>query len=277
MLCPLPVITAVLIKSYWKQGPTVNFISKATIKAILMLPDVIFFDLDDTLIDHGTAARSALSKLQEEYEVLGAMELDELEMLWQKDFQKYWELLILNRITIQENWAARFRNLFETVGHSIGGDELGKLVSDYGELYISGTSAIPGAAEILKKAREHGVTVSVITNNIAEMQYRKVKHCGLDGYIDSMTISQDYGIMKPDPEIFRIAMRKTGTLPEKSLMVGDSLDSDILGAIGVGIKPVWFNRFGIENGAAEVEVPILDGYQPTDRAWDSMISAFSGH
>lgn len=240
-----------------------------------MLPKVIFFDLDDTLIDHKNASRSAFSKIRESNDVLIEFPLDDLLDLWRKDFQKYWELMIQNRITIYENWSTRFREVFRSLGHEIGEKELDSIVIQYRDNYISGTYAVAGAIDILKKARENEIHVSIITNNTAEMQYRKLDHCDMRKYIDSMNISQDYGIMKPDPRIFRIALEKSGFAPDECIMVGDSLESDVVGALGVGITPVWFNRNGYENTLTDHEVRVLKGYEPLEDAWNQMISAFS--
>ncbi len=239
-----------------------------------MLPKVVFFDLDDTLIDHRNAARSALSYLQKEYAPLGSIDIAGLESLWQKDFDKYWEMLIHNRITIRENWSTRFRNLFSSLGAEIHDEDLDLIVSEYGNRYISGTAPVAGAIELLKKIRDKGIHVSIITNNIVEMQERKIKNCGLGPYIDSMTISQEFGVMKPDPEIFRIAMERSGCSPNESVMVGDSLESDILGAMGVGIAPVWLNRNGRKNELIEDDFAVLESLEPADRAWETIRSAF---
>lgn len=65
---------------------------------------------------------------------------------------------------------------------------------------------------------------------------------GLPGVFQFVVFSEDYGIEKPDPRIFQIAVEKAGCSKEQLLHVGDSLINDVGGAISAGIKSVWLNR-----------------------------------
>ena len=68
------------------------------------------------------------------------------------------------------------------------------------------------------------------------------ERCGLEGMFKFVVFSQDYGVEKPDPRIFRIALEKAGCSEKELLHVGDSLEDDIMGAINAGINCVWLNR-----------------------------------
>ncbi|UCD18465.1 MAG: HAD family hydrolase [Candidatus Zixiibacteriota bacterium] len=74
--------------------------------------------------------------------------------------------------------------------------------------------------------------------------------CGLDGVFEFIVFSQDYGIEKPDPRLFEIAIEKAGCPREQMLHVGDSLECDILGSARAGIKSVWLNRNRINNDSS---------------------------
>lgn len=71
--------------------------------------------------------------------------------------------------------------------------------------------------------------------------------CGLEGVFGFAVFSQDHGVEKPDPEIFRIALERAGCSREELLHVGDSLETDVRGAVDSGVRCVWLNRQGIEN------------------------------
>ena len=73
------------------------------------------------------------------------------------------------------------------------------------------------------------------------------ERCGLEGIFQFVVFSQDYGVEKPDPKLFQIAIEQAGCLKQQLLHVGDSLHSDILGATNAGIKCAWLNRDLIEN------------------------------
>lgn len=73
------------------------------------------------------------------------------------------------------------------------------------------------------------------------------KYCGLEGIFSFVIFSQDYKVEKPDQKIFQIAVEKAGCLKQEIVHVGDSLESDIIGAKNAGIKSVWINRNKLEN------------------------------
>ncbi len=68
------------------------------------------------------------------------------------------------------------------------------------------------------------------------------ERCGLEGIFQFVVFSQDYGVEKPDPKFFQIAVEKAGCTKEHLLNVGDSLKNDVIGATNAGIKCVWLNR-----------------------------------
>lgn len=68
------------------------------------------------------------------------------------------------------------------------------------------------------------------------------ERCGLEGIFQFVVFSQDHGVEKPDPEIYRIALKKAGCSKEELLHVGDSLENDVIGAKNAGIKSIWLNR-----------------------------------
>jgi 2-haloalkanoic acid dehalogenase type II len=73
------------------------------------------------------------------------------------------------------------------------------------------------------------------------------ERCGLEGMFQFVVFSQDYGVEKPNPRLFQIAVEKAGCAKQQLLHVGDSLQDDVMGAINVGIKCVWLNRKRVKN------------------------------
>ncbi len=73
------------------------------------------------------------------------------------------------------------------------------------------------------------------------------ERCGLVGVFQFAVFSQDHGVEKPDPRIFRIALESTGCSNDELLHVGDSLESDVKGAFEAGVKCIWLNRQGLKN------------------------------
>ncbi len=117
---------------------------------------------------------------------------------------------------------------------------------------------LPGARELLA-ALQGKVKLGIITNGFTELQQVRLERTGLLNVFEHVIISEQVGIAKPDAGIFRHTWDKIGQ-PEKSrmLMVGDSLQSDILGGLNFGIETCWLNRH-----EADSEEGILPHYTVT--------------
>lgn len=100
----------------------------------------------------------------------------------------------------------------------------------------------PGVIEALDRARDAGYQPYIVTNGNVAQQQGKVAKLGLASHVAGMTISEGVGIAKPDPEIFRIAVREAGGTLAGAWMIGDSAASDIEGAAAAGLDSIWLRR-----------------------------------
>jgi putative hydrolase of the HAD superfamily len=91
--------------------------------------------------------------------------------------------------------------------------------------------------------------LALLTNGPADVQREKLKLSDLGRYFDSIVISGEVGIGKPDPGIFGIALDVLSATPDETVMVGNSLRSDVAGAQAAGIRAVWVNRAGTDAGS----------------------------
>lgn len=99
----------------------------------------------------------------------------------------------------------------------------------------------PETAEVLHSLRSKGKYVGIISNYTDRLLIL-LDHYGLRGYLDSVTYSQEVGAEKPDPRIFAVALSRAGCPPGEAVHVGDSWESDYLGAKRAGMIPVLLNR-----------------------------------
>ncbi len=83
--------------------------------------------------------------------------------------------------------------------------------------------------------------LSIITNGFDDVQHLKLRHAGLSEYFASVITSDGAGAKKPDASIFRHSLEAVNAMPERSLMVGDHLEIDIVGARSAGLDQVFFN------------------------------------
>jgi HAD superfamily hydrolase (TIGR01549 family) len=207
-------------------------------------PELVLFDMDDTLFDHSLTCRAALAVVRQEEPLLARLSLD---ILW----KEYLRLLDAPGAPISARpsvYAALRAERFQTLGHLAGAamdaDHARELSIRYRENYQRLRRSVPGAVELLHRiARDH--RVGIITNNEHREQTEKLEFLGIRDLIDPLVVSAREKVAKPDPRIFQIALERAGVTPGESVMVGDSWRNDVLGARAVGIRPVWFNRFGL--------------------------------
>jgi putative hydrolase of the HAD superfamily len=81
----------------------------------------------------------------------------------------------------------------------------------------------------------------LITNGFQEVQHIKLSGSGLEPYFETLTVSEEVGVKKPNPEIFQYALRKAHATVEESLMIGDEIAVDIDGASAIGMDTVFLN------------------------------------
>ncbi|CAM3817874.1 pyrimidine 5'-nucleotidase [Vibrio aquimaris] len=105
---------------------------------------------------------------------------------------------------------------------------------------------LPGARDLIDSLSERA-KLGIITNGFEELQDVRLEKTGLKKFFEQVIISEQVGVAKPDKKIFDYALGKMN-YPCKSrvLMVGDTLQSDIVGGINFGIETCWLNRHNAE-------------------------------
>jgi FMN phosphatase YigB (HAD superfamily) len=109
----------------------------------------------------------------------------------------------------------------------------------YWKTYFQHMKLYKGVIKLLQTCQH--MKIVLVTDLVAETQYKKIHWLKLDGYISTLVTSEEAGVEKPHPHIFLKALHKVRCLPENACMVGDSFEKDILGAKAVGIEAYWFN------------------------------------
>jgi putative hydrolase of the HAD superfamily len=209
----------------------------------------LFFDLDHTLWDFDANSRHTLEEL---YQTLGLKEKGVHDFdLFHKNYlihnDKLWERYRNGFIKVEE---LRWKRMWLTLIDFKIGDEM--LARTMGALFLdllpTRKQLFPYTVEILEWLRVRGYELHLITNGFANTQYRKLKNSGIDTFFGEMITSEVSNSLKPQKEIFEFAFQKTGAQKEKSIMIGDSIEVDILGARNAGIDQVFVNHLGIEPG-----------------------------
>lgn len=110
----------------------------------------------------------------------------------------------------------------------------------YLDLLGSKTALIDGARELLDALSARGYRMGIVTNGFREVQYNKMRSSDIEKYFDTVVLSDEIGINKPDRRFFDYAVSKASSQHLNNIMIGDNYATDILGALGAGWKAVWF-------------------------------------
>ncbi len=201
----------------------------------------IFFDLDNTIWDFDSNWKEALSELYHKHrlEELGVTNLDHFISKYRERNEMMWDEYRLGKIDKPTLRDKRFELTFWDMGLDAE-TAPPELAAEY--LYISPrkTNLFPHAHEVLSYLSKKYL-LHIITNGFEEAQHIKMQESKLSPYFKEVIISEHTGFRKPDTKIFNYAMQKTGALDSESIMIGDSLEVDILGAKSAGWDTVFFN------------------------------------
>ena len=204
----------------------------------------IFFDLDRTLWDFDAAAEVAFERIYEKYDMksLGIPNAHEFHEVYHPLNEQLWVLYREDKIT--KDYLNRTRFVLPLEHYGIHDTALADHLSeDYVYWSPRIVRLVPGTMELLDylKPKYH---LHLITNGFQEVQHTKLSGSGLESYFETLTVSEEVGVKKPNPEIFHYALRKANASPAESLMIGDEMAVDIDGARDAGIDTILFNPKG---------------------------------
>jgi YjjG family noncanonical pyrimidine nucleotidase len=198
----------------------------------------IYFDLDDTLLNHRKAEKLALEQIWKEFDLKALATVEQLQDVYHHINVFLWEMYgrgEIDRDTLQ-------RTRFERTLFRLNSDLNWKTVGDrYMQFYQQFWEWLPGAEEAFQEIL-NTYPVGILTNGFAETQRVKLDKFGLNSHQIITLISEDVGVMKPQPGIFDAATRISGVKANEILYVGDSYSSDVLGGTSFGWDVAWYTK-----------------------------------
>jgi len=207
----------------------------------------IFLDWDDTIGDWAGAEHKALQDLYTHYGLDALYPGFEDYLAAYKPYNlELWGMYGRGEVTKEKLHFERFyRPLLRSDRFAEGPLSLKDLAQEMGAEFLRLTnkyfSVLPGAAETVRTLAEK-YPLTIISNGFKEVQYYKFAHSGLAECFAHTIISEEAGINKPQPEIFRIALSMNGIEADEAVMIGDSYSSDIAGAKAAGIDQIWLHE-----------------------------------
>ena len=210
----------------------------------------ILFDADDTLLDFDKDETYALKKVMTHY---GIPVTDKNISTYKEINLGLWKALERGEIDKPKLKQVRFRMFFEKIGITPSEDPF-KINEEYLRNLGDGGNLLEGAKDLVESLKYQGYDLYIVTNGIEHTQKRRLSKAGILHHFTDIFVSETVGHQKPKKEYFdyvlsHIKERDIGRV----LLIGDSLTSDIKGAMNAGIPCIWLRR----NKTAD-----YSGYEP---------------
>ena len=213
----------------------------------------VLIDWDDTIGDFIGAAKLALKEMYDKYHLSDYFAShEEFVSLYKPHNIELWDKYGKDLVT------KAFLRIDRFLWPLLHGSKVGKRQEDKGErqelaalaeqmsedfLHLTTThfSLLEGAEELVRYLAEK-YPLTVVTNGFVEVQYEKFDRSGLRDCFAHIVLSEEVGCQKPNPRIYEEALRMNGVSAEEAVMIGDSWNSDIQGAINAGIDQIWIRK-----------------------------------
>ncbi len=219
-----------------------------------MLPQAIFFDLDDTLLRYNIPLESAWQKACE-ISLKDIQTIKVAELLQQIETARNWywsdpERHRAGRLNLLSARTAIVRKALKQLGHDDEGTA-DNIAVNYANILDGTLDFFPDAEKTLKELLKKKVKLALLTNGAGEVQRTKINRFGLARYFPTCLVEGELGYGKPDQRVFKLALQKLDVDPNQVWMVGDDLERDIGGAQTAGIFSIWhdYNKTGLPTGS----------------------------
>ncbi len=199
---------------------------------------MIFFDLDDTLLDHSAAAEAGATKVYETYRSSFKEDLEAFLLRWETVSEKYFQSNSpYLRLTTEERRRGRVREIFS---NPLSDKEADTRFQVYLDTYESSWKLFPDSIPCLRSLK--GRPLGLITNGEKEQHRSKIQKTDLGAYFSTVIISWEVGCSKPERAIFELAAKQAGVPLTDCVYIGDRLETDARGSQKAGMKGIWLNR-----------------------------------
>lgn len=211
-------------------------------------PAFVYFDVDDTLLDHRAAEKSALADVHAAFpDAFDDVTVEEVQTTYHHHNEPLWERYAEGEIEKEELKRLRIERMLETLAvDDVASERVG---AHYIERYTHHWTPTDGAFDAFERVADR-FPVGLLTNGFRETQHAKIERFPvLAERSDEVVVSEETGFLKPDARVFEHAAEEAGTDPEATLYVGNSLHSDVEGGLNAGWQVAWYTPHGL-NGQA---------------------------
>ena len=203
----------------------------------------VFFDLDHTLWDFDKNSELTFETIFNKNHP--AIETKVFIEKYVPINHECWQLYQYDKITHAELRYNRLKYSFDALDYLISDEEIDTIANDYIQFLPENNHLFDGAIEVLDYLNQK-YNLHIITNGFAEVQFKKINNSNIRSYFQTVTNSEMAGVKKPNPIIFNYALDLAKAKKENSIMIGDSFDADVQGALDAGIDAIFFNESKIQ-------------------------------
>ncbi len=198
----------------------------------------IFFDLDHTLWDFDKNSKMA-------FETIFKKDFPEINIqnfikVYVPINQAVWKLYQKDEITSEQLRYMRLKQSFDAIKVIVSDLKIEEIASEYIRLLPENNYLFENAIEVLEYLKTK-YTLHIITNGFAEVQDKKLNNSDIRKYFETITNSENAGVKKPNPAIYKYALNVANAYKTESIMIGDCIDADVNGALNFGIDAIFFN------------------------------------
>ncbi|WMW77476.1 YjjG family noncanonical pyrimidine nucleotidase [Flavobacterium sp. 20NA77.7] len=198
----------------------------------------IFFDLDHTLWDFDKNAELAFERIFVENRI--DLPIKKFIEVYNPINQAYWKLYQVNEVSHETLRYGRLKDSFDSCKLTISDELLFKISDDFISYLPLNNHLIEGTLETLNYLQAN-YQLHIITNGFAHVQESKMINANLNRFFKTITNSEMAGHKKPHQTIFQYALKEANAQKHESIMIGDSWEADVEGALNFGMKVIYFN------------------------------------
>lgn len=208
--------------------------------------EIVLFDLDDTLHDDTYAYHNAAEEVAREVAAEHGIDALALKDAYIAAAEGFWHRLSADdlKVKLASLRASMWQSALESVGAGDDPELARRSAERYNAYRVKYFTLFPGAVDLLRALRERGIKLGIVTNGLSETHREKIALLQISEYFDAIFLSDEVGMVKPDPLLFAHACHTLGGAPARSAMVGDRYDRDIAGALDAGLYTIWLNVRG---------------------------------
>lgn len=199
----------------------------------------VIFDLDNTVYNYDMCHKYAMKKLEDYVCQKYAINLERFSKAFGE--AKNYVKKRLSNTAASHNRILYMQRFLEIIGEKPSLEAL-DLYDFYWNAMFENMWAFDYVIPLMDYLKDHKIMIGILTDLTAHIQHRKLAHMGLSEYVDIMVTSEEAGQEKPSEASFGLIIKKSGVLPCELLMIGDSYEKDVKGALNAGMDAMLFER-----------------------------------